>query len=246
MPNFIPSLRSILEEAGKENSPTHTEGVRTWDSRCPCVFQLRGLLCICSTAYLRRPLTGSATSRTAAWRSFWQTPVMTCGWGTAGATPGPENTWNSHPNLENTGPSGKELCTNEYECSWTWTNTLGFSPYCAHTTQGIHEKETNISSSTQAFFTSPEEMPLFAALLFVLKTYLLVCVCACKVHMQKKKSQNAKVVFRKVISRTITLSLWTPEEAYMGCLLKRKTETDREVGQETRFWVKILRTRHSW
>lgn len=73
-------------------------------------------------------------------------------------------------------------------------------PLTVHTQpRGIHEKETNISSSTQAFFTSPEEMPLFTALLFVLKTYLLVCVCACKVYMQKKKIKMQRSSLERLI-----------------------------------------------
>lgn len=60
----------------------------------------------------------------------------------------------------------------------------------------------------------------------------------------QKKNQNAKVIFRKVNSRTLTLSVWTPKEGYKVCLLKRKKETNREMGPETKFWAKILGARH--
>lgn len=77
----------------------------------------------------------------------------------------------------------------------------------------------------------------------VLNTPLGACVC--KVYTQEKKNQDAKVNFRKLNSRTIILSVCTPE-IYLVPLLKRKNETDQEMGPETRVWLKILGNRLSW
>lgn len=62
--------------------------------------------CSCSTACWQIPVTGSPTCPTAAWASFWQMLVSTCGWGTAGETPGLGNTRRFRFLRMNSGPSG--------------------------------------------------------------------------------------------------------------------------------------------
>lgn len=55
-----------------------------------------------------------------------------------------------------------------------------------------------------------EKKALMIALMFDFKTPLALCMCMQNIYA--KKNQNAKVSFRKVSSKTITLSIWTPEE----------------------------------
>lgn len=70
--------------------------------------QAGDLLRFCNMVCSRQPQTGSPICPTTAWPSFWQMPAMTCGWGTAGGTPGPGETYTSPQTPWNSGLSGKE------------------------------------------------------------------------------------------------------------------------------------------
>lgn len=91
------------------------------------VFQVLSQLCSCSMACWPIPVTGSRTFPTTAWASSWQTRVLTCGWGTAGETPGLGDT-RLYPLLRtSSGLSGRlELTmTGAYFLSTLTTDTRG-------------------------------------------------------------------------------------------------------------------------
>ena len=69
-------------------------------------FQVPNQWCSCSMACWQTRATGSQTCPTAAWASSWQMLVLTCGWGTAGETPGLGNTRLFQFLRMNSGPSG--------------------------------------------------------------------------------------------------------------------------------------------
>ncbi|OWK07985.1 LIPA, partial [Cervus elaphus hippelaphus] len=69
-------------------------------------FQVPNQWCSCSMACWQTLVTGSQTCPTTAWASSWQMLVLTCGWGTAGETPGLGNTRLFQFLRMSSGPSG--------------------------------------------------------------------------------------------------------------------------------------------
>lgn len=147
---------------------------------------------------------------------------MMCGWGTAGEIPGPENTWNSHQNHQNSGPSGKNtyIYIIKYVFCHLYTNEhpLIF-PFLFKCIQWNSQEENEYFHLYPDFlYRLWKQMPFLLHLCLFLKHHLLY-TCVCKTYMQK--NQNAKVSFRKVYSKTMTLSTWTPKEVDIVLLLKR-------------------------